>query len=151
MAMDIFAGANLTVELGSAGSVVATDFQEVPEVGVFPTSGSESAVIDVKTFNSVYNRKLVGTKSIADIELTVNWIPDNAVHQKLLAASENQTRVQVRITYYENALKTTGYSVVYNGFISKDSVAGDKDSVVTRAFTLSVDGAAVKTTVLAGE
>lgn len=152
MAMDIFSGANIKVELGAtASSTVAATFEVIPEVAVFPTSGSESAVIDVKTFNSAYNRKLLGTKTVPDITLSVNWLPDNTVHQKLLAASENQTRVQIRITYYENATTTKGYSVVYNGFISKDGVTGDKDQVVVREFTLSVDGKAVETKVLAGE
>ncbi|MCW2478121.1 phage tail tube protein [Candidatus Symbiopectobacterium sp. NZEC135] len=151
MAMDIFAGANIKVELGTAGNTVSSTFEVIPEVSVFPTSGSESAVIDVKSFNSAYNRKLLGTKSVPDITLSVNWLPDNTVHTKLLAASENQTRVQIRITYFENALQTTGYSVVYNGFISKDGVTGDKDQVVVREFTLAVDGKAVEQKVLAGE
>ncbi|HAM4852309.1 hypothetical protein KEQ18_09525 [Escherichia coli] len=57
MAMDIMSGANLKVEVGtSAGNVLATDFKEVPEVAGFTTSGFESVVIDVKTFNSAYNR-----------------------------------------------------------------------------------------------
>ncbi len=55
--MDIMSGANLKVEVGtSAGNVLATDFKEVPEVASFTTSGFESVVIDVKTFNSAYNR-----------------------------------------------------------------------------------------------
>ncbi|WP_250845134.1 hypothetical protein [Escherichia coli] len=77
MAMDIFSGANITVEVGSAGSTVATDFAEVPEVNTFTTSGFESTVISVKTFNSAYDRKLLGTKSIPDISLAVNYLADN--------------------------------------------------------------------------
>ncbi|GKX45268.1 phage tail protein [Pectobacterium carotovorum] len=151
MAMDIFAGANIKVELGTAGSTVSSTFEVIPEIGVFPTSGSESTVITVKSFNTTYDRKLLGSRQVPDITLSVSWLPDNAVHAKLLQASENQTRVQVRITYYENATNTTGYSVVYNGFISKDNVTGDKDQAVIREFTLAVDGKAVESKVLIGE
>ncbi|KHS93550.1 MULTISPECIES: hypothetical protein [Pectobacterium] len=151
MAMDIFAGANIKVELGTAGSTVSSTFEVIPEIGVFPTSGSESTVITVKSFNSTFDRKLLGSRQVPDITLSVSWLPDNAVHAKLLQASENQTRVQVRITYYENATNTTGYSVVYNGFISKDTVTGDKDQAVVREFTLAVDGKAVESKVLTGE
>ncbi|TAJ05818.1 hypothetical protein [Pectobacterium versatile] len=151
MTMSIFAGANIKVELGTAGDTVSSTFEVIPEIGVFPTSGSESTVLTVKSFNSTYDRKLLGSRQVPDITLSVNWLPDNAVHAKLLQASENQTRVQVRITYYENATNTTGYSCVYNGFISKDNVTGDKDQAVVREFTLAVDGKAVESKVLTGE
>ncbi|WP_157508015.1 hypothetical protein [Enterobacter hormaechei] len=56
MALDIMSGANLKVSVGTAGATLATDFKEVPEVAAFTTSGFESVVIDVVTFNSAYNR-----------------------------------------------------------------------------------------------
>lgn len=143
MAFDIFSGSNISVELGKAGSTVSTQFKVIQEVAAFPSTGGESAVINVKSFGSVYDRKLVGTRSQPDITLTVNWLPDDEQHIALLAAAENQERVQLRVTYFENATKSTGYYTVLNGFISKDTITGDKDSVVTREFTFSVDGAPV--------
>jgi len=148
MAMDIFSGANLKVEVGTAGTVLATDFKEVPEVGTFTTSGFESTVIDVVTFNSAYNRKLLGTKSIPDIELQVNYLPDDEVHQLLEQLADEQKRCQVRISYYEDATHTTGVYIVYTCFVSSTTVAGDKDAVVTKSFNLAVDGAAIKSGLL---
>jgi ABC-type glycerol-3-phosphate transport system substrate-binding protein len=99
MAMDIFSGANLVVSVGtSAGAAVATDFKSIPEVASFATSGFESTVIDVVTFNSAYNRKLLGTKSIPDIELTVNYLPDNVVHQQLETLADSQNVVRLRLS-----------------------------------------------------
>lgn len=145
MAMDIMSGANLKVEVGtSAGNVLATDFKEVPEVSSFTTSGFESVVIDVKTFNSAYNRKLLGTKSIPDIELSVNYLADNVVHQQLETLADEQKRCQIRLSYYSDATKTTGFYVVYTCFVSSTTIDGDKDEVVTKAFNLAVDGAAVE-------
>ncbi|MGN5981521.1 hypothetical protein [Serratia liquefaciens] len=146
--MDIFSGANLKVEIGTAGTVVSTTFETVPEVATFTTSGFESAVIDVVTFNSAYNRKLLGTKSVPDIELTVNYLPDDEVHQKLETAADLQKRIQVRLSYYEDATHTTGFYVVYNCFVSSTTIAGDKDAVVTKKFNLAVDQGAVTSGVL---
>ncbi|MGR2854753.1 hypothetical protein FY046_01695 [Erwinia sp. 1181_3] len=146
--MDIMSGANLTVEVGTAGTTLATDFEIVPEVAAFTTSGFESTVIDVVTFNSAFNRKLLGTKSIPDIELQVNYLADNEVHQKMETLADEQKRCQVRLSYYEDATHTTGFYVVYQCFVSSTTIAGDKDAVVTKAFTLAVDGGAVKSGVL---
>ncbi|ENC3733712.1 hypothetical protein ABJW07_001188 [Shigella sonnei] len=152
MPMDIFSGANLKVEVGtSAGTTLATDFKEVPEVASFTTSGFESVVIDVVTFNSAYNRKLLGTKSIADIELQVNYLPDNEVHQQLETLADEQKRCQIRLSYYNDATETTGFYVVYTCFVSSTTIDGDKDAVVTKSFNLAVDGAAIESGLLPKE
>ncbi|HDR2686695.1 TPA: hypothetical protein QHU51_004721 [Escherichia coli] len=152
MPMDIFSGANLKVEVGtSAGTTLATDFKEVPEVASFTTSGFESVVIDVVTFNSAYNRKLLGTKSIPDIELQVNYLPDNETHQLLETLADEQKRCQIRLSYYTDATETTGCYVVYTCFVSSTTIAGDKDAVVTKSFNLAVDGAAIESGLLPKE
>lgn len=150
MAMDIFSGANLKVEIGTAtaGKTLATDFVEVPEVNTFTTSGFESTVITVKTFNTAYDRKLLGTKSIPDINLAVNYLADDEVHKKLEQLADNQKRCQIRLTYFEDATHTTGFYVVYQCFVSTTTLGGDKDEVVTKTFTLAVDGGALASGIL---
>ncbi|MDF2784215.1 MAG: hypothetical protein K0S95_750 [Pantoea eucrina] len=143
MAMDIFSGANLRVEVGTAGSTIATDFVAVPEVNTFTTSGFESAVVSVKTFNSAYDRKLLGTKSIPDITMAVNYLPDDAVHMKLEKLAEEQKRCQIKLSYFTDATHTEGFYVVYQCFVSTTTIGGDKDEVVTKSFNLAVDGAPV--------
>lgn len=143
MSYDIMTGANLTVEVGTAGSTLATDFELVPEVNTFTVSGFESTVVSVKTFNSAYDRVLLGTKKIPDISLAVNYLADNEVHQKLEQLADDQKRCQIRLSYYEDATHTTGFYVVYTCFISTTTIGGDKDEVVTKTFTLAVDGAAI--------
>lgn len=151
MAMDIFSGSNVTVEVGThtAGSTeVATDFKQIPELGSFPTIGAENVVIDVVEYNNKYNRKLIGSKSVPDITLTLHYLPDNAVHQDLLVAEENQLRKQFRITYYEDGTHTTGYQVVVVGFVSSSVTSGDKDDVVNRDFVIAVDGGPLEAKVI---
>lgn len=143
MAFHIQSGANIRASIGTAGSTESATFTEVPQLASFTTSGGSSAVIDVVVFNSVYNDKLLGTKSVGDISLTVNYLADDAVHQQLVSANENQTAIQLKLEYFQDATRTEGFYVVYNGFVSADTLAGDKDAVVTREFTFSVTGGPV--------
>lgn len=148
--MDIFAGANLQVEVGTSNgtSTPATDFVVVPEVNTFTASGFESTVITVKTFNSAYDRKLLGTKSIPDISLAVNYIATNEVHQKLEKLADDQKRCQIKLSYYEDATRTTGFYVIYTCFVSSTTLGGDKTEVISKTFTLAVDGGAIDSGVL---
>ena len=148
MALDIMAGGNLKVSVGTAGTTLATDFKEVPEVAVFTTSGYESQIITVTTFNSAYNRKLLGTKSVPDIELSVNYLADDPVHQQLEKLADDQKRCQIRLDYYSDATHTTGFYVVYNCYVSSTTISGDKDQVIVKAFTLAVDGGALESGVI---
>lgn len=153
MAMDIFSGANLQVEVGTNtdSTTPATDFEVIPEVNTFTTSGFESVVISVKTFNSAYDRKLLGTKSIPDISLAVNYLPDNAVHQKLEQLADQQARCQIKLSYFDDATKSEGFYVTYVCFVSSTTIGGDKDEVVTKTFTLAVDGEAVDSGLIAAD
>lgn len=149
MAQDIFAGANLAVSIGTAGKTESATWTEVPEIATFATSGGTSTVIDVVTFNQIYNRKLLGSKAVPDISINVNWVPDNETHIKLIDVSDKQTRIQVKIEYFQDATRTTGYYVVYNAFVSADTTAGGKDEVVTKEFTLAIDGGPVVAALIA--
>lgn len=143
MAYNIQSGANITASIGTAGDVASTTFTAIPELASFTTSGGTSTVIDVVTFNSPYNRKLLGSKQVADISITVNYLADDSVHQQLVDANENQTRIQLKLEYFQDATKAEGFYVIYNGYVSGDQLAGDKDAVVTREFTFAVDGGPV--------
>nr|HEK5348805.1 hypothetical protein [Escherichia coli]HEK5408670.1 hypothetical protein [Escherichia coli]HEK5602089.1 hypothetical protein [Escherichia coli]HEK7404924.1 hypothetical protein [Escherichia coli]HEK7499900.1 hypothetical protein [Escherichia coli] len=119
-------------------------YQEIPECAAFPETGVERSTIDVPNFNGPYNRKLVGRMSVPDIELSINYMPSNEVHEKLIKATEDGKRVQLKIAYYIDATKKSGVHIAYNGFLSKTTMTGGEDAVVGRTFTFVVDGAPVK-------
>jgi len=141
--MDVFTGSNITVGIGTAGPTTATTFSNIPEIAAFPGTGSSANVIEVVSFNTSYNRKLVGSKTNADVTLQVNWMPDNTVHQQLVTAFENGTRIQLKFSYFTDATKTAGSYVVYNGFISEKKIESDRDKVVNMTLNFACDGAAV--------
>jgi len=148
MAMDIFAGSHIKAFVGTNGTTVATDFKEIPELSSFVAGSTESTVISVVTYNQSFNRTLLGTQSIPNIDLSVNLLPDNEVHQLLQQHAKDQTRVQVKIEIYENVTMTTGFYDVYRTFVSTTTVAGSKDEVVTMTFTLAIDGAPLESGLL---
>ena len=90
-------------------------------------------------------------ESIPDIELTVNYLPDDEVHQQLETLADEQKRCQVKIEYFTDASHDEGFYVVYTAFVSSTTIAGDKDEVVTKAFTLAVDGGALESGLLPKE
>ncbi|ELQ6646666.1 hypothetical protein QRK49_004387, partial [Escherichia coli] len=63
--------------------------------------------------------------------------------QKLEQLADDQKRCQIKLSYFEDATKTTGFYVIYTCFVSSTTIGGDKDEVVTKTFTLAVDGAAI--------
>lgn len=119
-------------------------YEEIKECAGFPETGIERGTVEVKSFSSQYNRKLVGKLNVPDLTLTVNYIPGDAVHEKLIKAAEDGTRIQIKVEYYVDAAKQTGIRTAFNGFISKVAMNGGDEEVVTKEFTFAVDGAPLK-------
>ncbi|ESM33132.1 hypothetical protein C3397_26385 [Enterobacter cloacae complex sp. ECNIH16] len=144
----IFVGNNVKVEIATAptGGGQATTFTVVEEVGAFPSAaGAESNVVSVNTFGQQYAKKLLGSRSVPDLTLTVNWKPGAVGQEMLAAAAAAQTLIQVKVTYFQKIDDQDGaayYSIV-NGYVSSDVVNGDFDGVVTRDFVVSVTGAPI--------
>lgn len=148
MAMDIFSGSHIKAFVGTNSTTVATDWKEIPELASFVAGSTESTVIDVITYNQSFNRKLLGTQSIPNIDLQVNLLPDDEVHQLLKQHAADQTRIQVKIEVYENGTMTTGFMDVFRAFVSTTSIEGSKDEVVKCTFSLAIDGAPLKSSIL---
>lgn len=47
--------------------------------------------------------------SVPDIELSISYMPGNEVHEKLIKATEDGKRVQLKIAYYIDATKNLVY------------------------------------------
>lgn len=139
MAMDIFSGANFKVFLGAAGATLATDFEEVPEIAAFINTGFESTVIDVVSFNSAFNRKLLGSKKINDMDLKVNHLPGNSIHVKLEQLAKDQKRCQIKFEFYVDETHAEGFYEVYQCFVSSAGNESERDQVFTKTYKLAAD------------
>lgn len=143
--MDIFSGSNAKVEIGSAGTSVATDFVELKYLTSFPAAvGGTNTVISVKIIGETYERKLIGGKSMADIDLEVAWVPDDAMHQKLADYSTSQKPLQIKFSYFQDATQEEGFYTVLQGYISGDKLSGDNDKQISRTYTFSPSGAPIE-------
>ncbi|ELN4240727.1 hypothetical protein R2W49_004190 [Klebsiella variicola] len=141
----IFIGNNVKVEIAEApaNGGQATTFTVVEEVAAFPAAaGAESNVVSVNTFGQQYAKKLLGSRSVPDLTLTVNWKPGATGQEMLAAAAASNKLMQVKVTYFQNIADedSPAYYSVVNGYISSDVVNGDFDVVVTRDFVVSVAG-----------
>lgn len=148
MAMDIMAGSHIKVYLADNTAAVATTFAEISEIGAFVAGSVTSNVIDVVEYNQLYNRKLLGSQSIENIDLKVYYKADDVQHKKLVDLVKSQTRCQIKIEIYENGTFTTGFYDIYRCFVSTFTVEGDKESVISATFTLAVDGAPLQSGLL---
>lgn len=149
MTMDIFSSNNIQLQFSATASDnEATDYLDVPELAAFPAVSFTNNTISVTEFSSQYQRKLSGSKSIDDVTLTCNWIPDNETFIAMDKAVDDQTRCQIKITYFTDATQTNGYAVVLNGFMVSNGISGDFDAVIQRAYTFTVDGAPVSAAVV---
>ncbi|HDJ9688195.1 TPA: hypothetical protein PRS15_003585 [Escherichia coli] len=151
---DIFTGSQIGIFYHSDTKntdLTHEGYEEITECAGFPETGVERSTIEVKSFSSQYNRKLVGKMNVSDLTLSVNYIPSDPVHAKLDAAAEAGTRIQIKVEYYIDATRKTGIHTAFNGFISKATMQGDDESVVTKEYTFVVDGAPVKQAVFSAE
>ncbi|HIE5387131.1 TPA: hypothetical protein ACXNPR_000429 [Enterobacter cancerogenus] len=152
---NMFMANNVKVEIAlTPASGVATTFTVVEKVAAFPAvAGAETNMATVNSFGELYAEKIPGSKNVPDISLTVNWIPGATGQELLNTYADNLTKVQLRVTYYENLTGTDGasYFQVVNGYISTNTTAGDFDSQAQREYTFVVTGAPVASGETAGD
>ncbi|WPO93724.1 hypothetical protein SFA32_12165 [Buttiauxella sp. HR94] len=151
----IFVGNNVKVEIADApvGGGQATSFTTVEHVSAFPAAaGAESTVVSVNVFGEQYSKKLVGSRNVPDLNLSVLWRPGAVGQEKLASAASSQQLVQVKVTYFQSPdLTGPSYYSVVNGYVSSDAISGDFDGAVSRDFVISVTGAPVATGETSGE
>lgn len=144
---DIFTGGNITVALGNDitnASLNGLGFIDIPELNAFPEISASRNSIKVVNFSSPDNRTLIGRRSYGDTSLSVNYIPGNPMHERLITAAEGTSRVQLRITYWVDADYDYGVSFLINGFISSDNFSGGDEATVTRTFNIAIDKVVAK-------
>jgi hypothetical protein len=126
--------------------------EEINELAAMPSFGIESEIQILETYDSEYSSKLAAEQNVDNIEITVNYIPNDETHAFLDAATESQKEFQLTLRYnIEDGL--INYSMV-NGQIQSANVFGDKDTVVMKTYSfvptdvITRDGTALASTAL---
>ncbi|EJW4412071.1 tail fiber domain-containing protein [Escherichia coli] len=110
-----------------------TGNEEINELAAMPSFGIESEIQTLETYDSEYSSKLAAEQNVDNIDITVNYIPDDETHAFLDAATESQKEFQLTLRYnIEDGL--INYSMV-NGQIQSANVSGDKDTVVMKTYS----------------
>ena len=140
MAQEIFSGSAVKVyyntDTGNS-NVIAPGNIEITSLAQFPEFSTGSQASSYETYNSEYQEKLLGDKFINDIEIVVNYIPDNQTHQFLDSAYDTGQTFQLNVTYNEDDDLGKSEAVILNGQITGRQINGGRDEAVTMSYTFA--------------
>lgn len=125
----------VVVQVTDGGS--PTSFQTVANVTDFSGPGGQASVIDVSNLASTRREKLMGLPDEGQFTLSLNWDPDDTVHQLLRTLRNNRTRAEFKITLTDGT-PATG---TFFGYVLGVTLSGAVDQAVKAAVTIEVDGA----------
>jgi hypothetical protein len=117
---------------------VGTVYTTIPEIKSFSGPGGSATIIDVTDLQSTAKEKRMGLPDEGQLQFTINYIPDNAVHQGLRQDRMDRVERDFRITFTDNSPATTW---TFSAFVSGFSVSGAVDNVVEAQVTLEITGA----------
>lgn len=133
---DIFTGNGLKLYYNTdLGNLIPDNYKnvQVAALAAMPSVTFNSETNKLEVYDSDYSTLIVGGKTVGDLEIVVNYIPDNETHMFLDAAAKNQTEFQLIIEYQTDQEGMIDYSIL-NGAISSFSLSGDKDAVVQKTY-----------------
>lgn len=112
-------------------------YTTIPEVKSFSGPGGSASVIDVTDLSSLAKEKRMGLADEGQLQLTINYIPDNAVHMALRADRAARTKTPFKMVFTD-----VGDTVwTFEAFVTGFSVSGSVDGVVEAQVTLEITGA----------
>lgn len=117
-----------------SGPITYTD---IPEIKTFSGPGGSASVIDVTDINSAGKEKRMGLADEGQLQLTINYIPDNAVHMALRADRAARAKVPFKIIFTD--VGDTEWT--FEAFVTGFSVSGGVDGVIEAQVTLEITGA----------
>ena len=136
---DIFTGNSFKLYYNTdLGNLIPDSYKnvQVAALAAMPSVTFNSETNKIEVYDSDHTTLIVGGKTVGDLEITVNYIPDNETHMFLDAAAKNQTEFQLIIEYQTDEDGMMDYSIL-NGAISSYSLTGDKDAVVQKTYVFS--------------
>ncbi|TJZ59580.1 tail fiber domain-containing protein [Raoultella planticola] len=110
--------------------------KQIELLAAMPSVTFNNNTSTIEVYDSSFSTKLLGDKSVNDIEIVVNYIPDNPSHEFLDNAVESQEEFQLIIQYQTDENNMMDYSII-NGHLSSKQISGDKDAVVQSTYMFS--------------
>ena len=116
---------------------VSSVYTTIPEIKSFNGPGGSASVIDVTDLQSTAKEKRMGLQDEGQLQFTINYIPDNAVHQGLRADRSARTLRTFKITFTDTSPKTVWS---FSAYVTNFAVSGAVDGVVEAQVTLEISG-----------
>lgn len=106
-------------------------FTTIPEVKSFSGPSGSASVIDVSDLSSTAKEKRMGLKDEGQVSLTIQYIPQNAVHAAMRADRSNRTLRNFQIDFTDSPTTTWQFSAYVLSFATSGSVDGTVEANVT--------------------
>lgn len=112
-------------------------FVAIPEIKSFSGPSGSASVIDVTDLSSAAKEKRMGLADEGQIQFTINYIPEDAVHAGLRSDRASRTLRDFQMQYTDDGDTLWEFS----GFVTGFSVSGAVDGVVEAQVTIEISGA----------
>lgn len=112
-------------------------YTAIPEIKSFSGPGGSASIIDVTDLASTAKEKRMGMADEGQLQLTINYIPDNATHAALRGDRAARSKVPFKIAFTDVGLTVWTFEAYVTGF----STSGGVDGVVEAQITLEITGA----------
>lgn len=113
-----------------------TVYQTIPEVKTFSGPSGSASVIDTTDLSSTSKEKRLGLADSGQIQLTINYIPTNAVHALLRADWVSGDIRGFKMVYTDSGVTEH----LFQGFVSGFAISGGVDGVVEASVTIEISG-----------
>lgn len=121
-----------------SGPVVYTD---IPEIKSFSGPGGSASVQDVTDLNSTAKEKRMGLADEGQLQFTINYLPDNAVHAGLRTDRASRAKTPFKLVFTDaGAMEWT-----FDAFVTGFSISGAVDGVIEAQVTLEITGSITET------
>lgn len=117
-------------------------FSDIPEIKTISGPDGSAPLIDVTDLDSTAREYKTGLKDEGSFQLTIMYIPTNAVHITLRDAWSDRTTMRFRVTFADSG--TTVWE--FTGIVQNMSGNINIDSVVESNITIKISGEIYQTT-----
>jgi predicted secreted protein len=118
-----------------------TSWAQITEVSSINGPSGSATIIDVTDLSSTAKEKTMGLMDEGQVTLDCNYLPDNAVHDRLRSARAAKELLAFKITFTDTAPATVFY---FSAYVTGFAVTAGVDQALKVSVTLEITGAVRK-------
>jgi hypothetical protein len=122
----------IVVSVENTGS--PQSYQTIPGVVETPQLSISNTLVEITDLASEFQEH-VGTIPNGQLQLTINWLPENSVHAELVLAAEDKERRNFRIKFPDT---TDGTTYQFSAIVESISRSGTVAGVLQMSVTLQL-------------